>query len=96
MLAGGLAFIPFSMALTLFLFGMGIFNPLGTAIALQPFAQQAGAASALLGFLQMGCAALAITFAGMLSLPPHVALGVVLLASLAASFLCFWSIRIAR
>jgi hypothetical protein len=53
-----------SVSLTIFLFGMGTFNPLGTAIALQPFARQAGAASALLGFLQMGRAALAITFGG--------------------------------
>ncbi|WP_286551050.1 multidrug effflux MFS transporter [Variovorax sp. J22G40] len=96
MLVGGLEFVTFSVSLTIFLFGMGIFNPLGTAIALQPFALQAGAASALLGFLQMGCAALAITVGGMLSLPPHTALGVVLLASLAASSLCFWSMRLPR
>jgi DHA1 family bicyclomycin/chloramphenicol resistance-like MFS transporter len=96
MLFGSQEFVSFSVSLTIFLFGMGIFNPLGTAIALQPFAQQAGAASALLGFLQMGCAALAITFGGMLALPAYTALGVVLFTSLAASFLCFWSTRHAR
>lgn len=95
-LVSGLGFVSFSVSLTIFLFGMGIFNPLGTAIALQPFAQQAGAASALLGFLQMGCAALAIVAGGMLALPPHTALGVILLASLAVSCLCFWSIRLPR
>ncbi len=36
----------------------GQVHPLGTAIALPPFGQKAGAASALLGFMQMGCAAL--------------------------------------
>ncbi|NDZ17709.1 Bcr/CflA family drug resistance efflux transporter [Variovorax sp. WS11] len=95
MLFGRADFASFSVSLTIFLFGMGIFNPLGTAIALQPFAQQAGAASALLGFLQMGCAALAITFGGMLALPMYTALGVVLFTSLLAAFLCFWSIRVA-
>ena len=48
----------FTMAIALYLFGMGLINPLGTAIALHPFGQQAGFASALLGFLQMGCAAI--------------------------------------
>ncbi|HEX7953898.1 MAG TPA: multidrug effflux MFS transporter [Burkholderiales bacterium] len=96
MLFGRTEFVSFSVYLTIFLFGMGIFNPLGTAIALQPFAQQAGAASALLGFLQMGCAALAITFGGMLILPAYTALGVVLFTSLAASFLCFLSVRTTR
>lgn len=94
MLFGRADLASFSVSLTIFLFGMGIFNPLGTAIALQPFAQQAGAASALLGFLQMGCAALAITFGGMLALPIYTALGVVLFTSLLAAFLCFWSIRV--
>lgn len=43
----------------LFLMGLGIVNPVGTAAALQPYPQQAGAASALLGFLQMGFGAAA-------------------------------------
>lgn len=95
MLFGRADFASFSVSLTILLFGMGIFNPLGTAIALQPFAQQAGAASALLGFLQMGCAALAIAFGGMLAPPMYTALGVILFTSLLAAFLCFWSIRAA-
>lgn len=47
----------FSLAIVVFLAGMGVLNPLGTALALGPFGAQAGAASALLGFLQMAAAA---------------------------------------
>ena len=79
----------FSAAMTVFLLGMGLVNPLGTAIALQPFGQQAGAASALLGFLQMGCAALAIAVAASLPLPTYMAFCAVLSASLGASLLVF-------
>jgi DHA1 family bicyclomycin/chloramphenicol resistance-like MFS transporter len=49
-----------------------LINPLGTAIALHPFGQQAGLASALLGFLQMGCAAIGALFASVLPLQPSV------------------------
>ena len=47
--AAGLSLIWFTLALTVFLFGMGLVNPLGTALTLQPFGNQAGLASALLG-----------------------------------------------
>lgn len=80
----------FSAALTVFLLGMGLVNPLGTAIALQPFGHHAGAASALLGFLQMGCAALAIAVAASLPMPVYLAFCLVLSASLGASLLAFW------
>lgn len=53
-------------ALTLFLLGMEMVNPLGTTIARHPFGRQAGAASALIEFLQMGCAAIAISIGAML------------------------------
>jgi MFS transporter, DHA1 family, multidrug resistance protein len=79
----------FSAALTVFLTGMGLINPLGTAITLQPFANQAGAASALLGFLQMGCAALAIAVAAALTVPAYLAFCLVLAANLALSLLVF-------
>ena len=39
--------------MSVFLLGMGIVNPLGTAQALSPFGEKAGAASALVGFWQM-------------------------------------------
>jgi DHA1 family bicyclomycin/chloramphenicol resistance-like MFS transporter len=80
----------FSAALTVFLLGMGLINPLGTAITLQPFGQQAGAASALLGFLQMGCAALAIGVASALAMSAYLAFCTVLAVSLALSLLAFW------
>ncbi len=68
LLVGPQQVVYFSAALTVFLLGMGLVNPLGTAIALQPFGQNAGAASALLGFLQMGCAAAAIGVVSVLPL----------------------------
>lgn len=80
----------FSAALTVFLMGMGLINPLGTAITMQPFGQRAGAASALLGFLQMGCAALAIGVAAALPVPAYAAFCMVLAASLGLSLLAFW------
>lgn len=79
----------FCIALSIFLLGMGLFNPLGTAIALHPFGKQAGAASALLGFMQMGCAALAITCGTLLALTPYTVLGVVLVGAMATAFVCF-------
>jgi len=79
----------FSAALVVFLMGMGMINPLGTAITLQPFGQQAGAASALLGFLQMGCAALAIGIASALTLPDYLVFCILLVASLTLSLLAF-------
>jgi MFS transporter, DHA1 family, multidrug resistance protein len=75
----GLSLIWFTLALTVFLFGMGLANPLGTALALQPFGHQAGLASALLGFLQMSCAALATTANTLLPFPAPAAIGIVLL-----------------
>ena len=42
---------------------MGIVNPLGTAQALSPFGEKAGAASALLGFWQMMSAAIGVWLA---------------------------------
>jgi len=59
--------------LGLFLLGMGVLNPLGTAITLQPYAHNAGLASALLGFLQMACAAIGSSVASVLPLPPTAA-----------------------
>lgn len=58
---------PFMAAVTLFLAGMGLINPIGTAVALEPFGDRAGIASALLGFLQMACAAIGTAMVGALS-----------------------------
>mgnify|MGYP003634789868 CR=1 FL=1 len=77
----------FTLALTVFLAGMGTLNPLGTALTLQPFGHQAGAASALLGFLQMSCAALGTWLTSALPLPATATLGLTLAAfSLLALF----------
>ncbi|WP_342235620.1 multidrug effflux MFS transporter [Inquilinus sp. OTU3971] len=97
-LAGGVAmfafaavptFMTYTMAIGLYLFGMGLINPLATAIALHPFGRQAGLASALLGFMQMGCAAIGASFASTLPFPPSVSLAVVLTAGSAFALLAF-------
>jgi DHA1 family bicyclomycin/chloramphenicol resistance-like MFS transporter len=80
----------FSAAITIFLLGMGLINPLGTAITMQPFGQKAGVASALLGFLQMGCAAIAIGIAASLTFSIYTAFCIVLTANLALSLVAFW------
>jgi DHA1 family bicyclomycin/chloramphenicol resistance-like MFS transporter len=83
------AFIPFTTAIALYLLGMGLINPLGTAIALHPFGRQAGLASALLGFLQMGCAAIGASFASVLPLQPSASLAVILTTGSALALLVF-------
>ena len=78
-------FLPFLTAMCVFLLGMGIVNPLGTAQALSPFGEKAGAASALLGFWQMMGAAIGVWLAATVSHEAMFALGLVLtVASLAA------------
>jgi DHA1 family bicyclomycin/chloramphenicol resistance-like MFS transporter len=78
-------FLPFLCAISVFLLGMGIVNPLGTAQALSPFGEKAGAASALLGFWQMMGAAIGVWLAATVSHDALFALGIVLTsASLAA------------
>ncbi|MET3838655.1 DHA1 family bicyclomycin/chloramphenicol resistance-like MFS transporter [Bradyrhizobium sp. OAE829] len=71
-------FLPFLGAMSVFLLGMGIVNPLGTAQALSPFGEKAGAASALVGFWQMMTAAIGVWLAATISREALFALGVVL------------------
>jgi DHA1 family bicyclomycin/chloramphenicol resistance-like MFS transporter len=79
------AFLPFLAGICVFLLGMGIVNPLGTAQALSPFGEKAGAASALLGFWQMMAAAIGVWLAATLSHKAMFGLGIVLtVASLLA------------
>ena len=81
-------FPPFLAATCLFLLGMGIVNPLGTAQALSPFGDKAGAASALLGFWQMMGAAIGVWLTATVSHEAMFALGMVLTgASLLAALL---------
>ena len=78
-------FLPFLCAMSVFVLGMGIVNPLGTAQALSPFGEKAGAASALLGFWQMMGAAIGVWLAATVSHEAMFALGTVLtMASLLA------------
>ena len=65
-------------ALSVFLLGMGVVNPLGTAQVLSPFGDKAGAASALVGFWQMMTAAIGVWLAATISHEALFALGVVL------------------
>jgi DHA1 family bicyclomycin/chloramphenicol resistance-like MFS transporter len=79
------SFLPFLGGMLVFLLGMGIVNPLGTAQALSPFGEKAGAASALLGFWQMMGAAIGVWLAATISHQAMFALGIVLtVASLLA------------
>ena len=71
-------FLPFLASTCVFLLGMGIVNPLGTAQALSPFGAKAGAASALVGFWQMMNAAIGVWLAATISHEALFALGVVL------------------
>ncbi|WP_051379173.1 multidrug effflux MFS transporter [Bradyrhizobium murdochi] len=72
------SFLPFLAAMSVFLLGMGIVSPLGTAQALSPFGDKAGAASALIGFSQMMTAAIGVWLAATISPNALFALGVVL------------------
>jgi DHA1 family bicyclomycin/chloramphenicol resistance-like MFS transporter len=70
-------FLPFLAAMSVFLLGMGIVNPLGTAQALSPLGEKAGAASALFVW-QMMAAAIGVWLAATISQEALFALGVVL------------------
>jgi MFS transporter, DHA1 family, multidrug resistance protein len=74
-------FLPFLAAIAVFLLGMGIVNPLGTAQALSPFGEKAGAASALTGFWQMMAAATGVYLAAKVSPQAMFGLGLVLTAA---------------
>ncbi|ALI10698.1 MULTISPECIES: multidrug effflux MFS transporter [Pseudomonas] len=65
----------YALSMVTFLWGMGLANPLGTAITMGPFGKEAGMASALLGFLSMGTAALTTWLASVLSFAPVTTLG---------------------
>lgn len=71
-------FASYFLPMLVFLFGMGMLNPIGTALTLTPFGERAGAAPALLGFMQMAFAALSIIASTSIGVPPFVALSTVL------------------
>lgn len=65
----------YTLSMVVFLWGMGLANPLGTAITMAPFGKEAGLASALLGFLTMGMAAMATWLGSVLTFPAVTTLG---------------------
>jgi len=65
----------YSLLMVTFLWGMGLANPLGTAITMGPFGNEAGLASALLGFLTMGAAAITTWLVSVLDFAPVTTLG---------------------
>lgn len=65
----------YTLSMVMFLWGMGLANPLGTAITMGPFGKQAGLASALLGFLTMGTAAMTTWLSSVLTFPAVSTLG---------------------
>jgi len=83
------SFLPFLAALSVFLLGMGIVNPLGTAQTLSPFGEKAGAASALLGFWQMMMAAIGVWLTATISHQAMFALGIVLTAASFAAIVLY-------
>ena len=88
MLTGGGGMLVFALAgtgmaqvlgtLVIFLFGMGIVNPLSTVAALRPFPDRAGSASALIGFFQMAGGALGSVALGLLPFSILVALPIIM------------------
>jgi len=80
------SFLPFLGAMCVFLLGMGIVNPLGTAQSLSPFGDRAGAASALVGFFQMMTAAIGVWLTAAISHQALFSLGVVLTVFALAAF----------
>jgi DHA1 family bicyclomycin/chloramphenicol resistance-like MFS transporter len=83
----GLGLAGFAVPVCVFLLGMGLAMPVGTAAALTPFAAQAGQASALLGFLQMAAAAVGTSVVASLPMPRATALAVVMVgAAVIAAF----------
>jgi MFS transporter, DHA1 family, multidrug resistance protein len=89
-LTGYRNFASYLLPMLVFLFGMGLVNPIGTALTLSPFGERAGTASALLGFMQMSAAALAIVAATIVPLLPILALSLVLAVLTTAAFLVFF------
>ena len=90
--AGNADAVAFMAAVTIFLTGMGLVNPVGTGLALEPFGDRAGIASALLGFLQMTCAAAGTAMIGTLSVEPATAFAWIVVSGTALAALAFFSL----
>ncbi|MDM3886051.1 multidrug effflux MFS transporter [Pseudomonas sp. BCRC 81390] len=98
-LAGGLLLIGpsdpgltwYSLSMVTFLWGMGLANPLGTAITMGPFGKEAGLASALLGFLTMGAAATTTWLVSELDFAPVATLGATQVVVCLVGLGLFWA-----
>jgi DHA1 family bicyclomycin/chloramphenicol resistance-like MFS transporter len=84
--------VQFMSAVTVFLAGMGLINPIGTAMALEPFGDRAGIASALLGFLQMACAAIGTALIGLTPGATATAFSWVMLGGMACAAAIFYPV----
>lgn len=82
-------FLPLLAGICVFLLGMGMVNPLGSAQTLSPFGDRAGAASALLGFSQMMFAAICVSIATIISPDAMIGLGLVLTLAAAGAGLLY-------
>lgn len=87
--AGFRTFASYLLPMLVFLFGMGMANPIGTALTLSHFGERAGSASALLGFMQMAFAAMAIVAATTLPVTAFAALSLVLASLTTTGLLIF-------
>jgi DHA1 family bicyclomycin/chloramphenicol resistance-like MFS transporter len=96
--ADGSTPVPFMAAVTVFLAGMGLVNPVATGLALEPFGDRASIASGLLGFLQMACAAIGTAMIGALPLTAAAAFAWVVLGGTTLATIAFYLhyARIAR
>ncbi|VXC70848.1 MFS transporter, DHA1 family, bicyclomycin/chloramphenicol resistance protein [Pseudomonas sp. 8Z] len=81
----------FTFGLCVFLMGMGVANPLSTALALSPFGAHAGAASAMLGFMQMSGAALGAMLVNAMGGASHMAaVGLLIAGFQMFAWVVFW------
>jgi DHA1 family bicyclomycin/chloramphenicol resistance-like MFS transporter len=92
-LSGKSGFVQVMATLVIFLFGMGVANPLATVAALRPFPERAGAASALIGFFQMAGGALGIFALSLVPLPILAAFPAVMAAASALGLLALAAAR---
>jgi DHA1 family bicyclomycin/chloramphenicol resistance-like MFS transporter len=78
--------------LFLYLSSVGLIMPNASALAMRPFEQNAGSASALLGFIQMGLGSLATVFVGVLNIKTVFPLAAaIMISSMLGLTLAIWS-----
>ena len=85
----GISLVAIIAPMILFLAGMALVFPAGTAGAMGPFPQAAGAASALMGFFQMAIAAVTSTTVGYLPHATQLPMAVVVLIVSVAAVVAF-------